>query len=163
MLSAVSPNEVAICDSLSFVDGSSSYDESYVIHKSFLRLKRYNKTLNENDVKKNLQGPCRSLIHRDIIGERRFDEKFKNGEDSLFMFLISDRFSTFNLSKDTAVYYRRLRIVSASSSQNRKDKLLNAIRLIQAYIGIYIKRPQKYNLQFFITRVLGALHSICDQ
>lgn len=163
MLSAVSPNEVAICDSLSFVDGSSSYDESYVIHKSFLQLKRYNKTLNENDVKKYLQGPCRSLIHRDIIGERRFDEKFKNGEDSLFMFLISDRFSTFNLSKDTAVYYRRLRIGSASSSQNRKDKLLNAIRLIQAYIGIYIKRPQKYNLQFFITRVLGALHSICGQ
>ena len=56
MLSAVSPNEVAICDSLSFVDGSSSYDESYVFHKSFLRQKRYNKTLNENDVKNTSKG-----------------------------------------------------------------------------------------------------------
>ena len=36
-------------------------------------------------------GPCMKLIHRDMLGVKRFDKRFRNSEDSLYMFAISDR------------------------------------------------------------------------
>lgn len=108
--------------------------------------------------RKLFQGPCMKLIHHNIIGSRRFDVNFSNGEDSLFMFLISDRFKQVLATRDTAIYYRRVRVDSAAySKKSFYVKLRNSLRLIFSYLKIYLKHLDSYDFKFFITRVIGAM------
>lgn len=103
-------------------------------------------------------GPVYKLIHKDIIGNRRYDVTFKNGEDSLFMFLISDRFNKVVFTSPTAVYYRRLRHDSASQVERHYiNRIKNGTRLILQYIKIYLKGFPHYNVYFLLTRIIGTL------
>lgn len=109
-------------------------------------------------VRKYFSGPCMKLIPISFIQDRRFDVRFKNGEDSLFMFLISDKIKKFAFTSKDAVYYRRYRDNSAyTRSKTKREIIANKTSLIKAYISIYLRRPQKYSLLFFITRLLGTL------
>lgn len=110
--------------------------------------------------RKFFSGPCMKLIPECMIKNRRFDVKFKNGEDSLFMFYLSDRFKSVIFTNKDACYYRRIRKNSAYTSQTFTYKLRNALRLIITYSNIYIRCPFKYNTLFFITRIMGACRSI---
>ena len=104
------------------------------------------------------QGPCMKLIHRDIINDRRFNVDFKNGEDSLFMFQISDRFDQVCAAPEDVIYYRRIRNDSANYS--RKSFLYyinNSLKLIVNYSIIFFRDPLGYSFSFYLTRVLGAL------
>lgn len=110
--------------------------------------------------KKYFGGPCMKLIHRDIIGQTRFDTRYKNGEDSLFMFAISNRISNIRFTNTDAVYYRRFRTGSASLGQQRSKALQNRLSLIKAYNQLYWKNPKAYNLYFYLTRIIASLHAI---
>lgn len=106
-------------------------------------------------------GPCMKLIHKDVIADRRFDPKMSIGEDSLFMFLISDRFSKVSFAPPRAIYYRRIR--EGSLTQNKRSliaRTTNALKLMGKEIWIYIHAPSKYNIYFFLTRILGAVKAI---
>ena len=103
-------------------------------------------------------GPVYKLIHKNIIGNRRYDLTFKNGEDSLFMFLISDRFKKVVFTSPSAIYYRRLRPNSASQVKRHSiSKIMNGVRLVFQYIKIYLKGFPHYNLYFLLTRIIGTL------
>ncbi len=104
-------------------------------------------------------GPCMKLIHRDIIGDRRFDTTLTLGEDSLFMFLISNRMQQIRFTGKDAVYYRRIRQGSASHTLSWIRTIWNCIRLIWQYTRIYF-RGKDYLFSFYSTRVLAALHTI---
>ena len=109
-------------------------------------------------VRKYFFGSCMKLFPMSFIQDRRFDVRFKNGEDSLFMFLISDKIKKFAFTSKDAVYYRRYRDNSAyTRSKTKREIIANKTSLIKAYISIYLRRPQKYSLLFFITRLLGTL------
>ena len=58
------------------------------------------------------------MIHREIISNHRFDCRFKNGEDALFITSITDNFSSIKFSSDDAIYYVRERVGSASRKKN---------------------------------------------
>ena len=107
-------------------------------------------------------GPWIKLIHRDIIGDRRFDTDFVLGEDSLFMFAISNRLQKIAFTGPKAVYYRRMRPESASRRLNQTQLIRNFVRLISRYTYIYVHETG-YNLSFYLTRVLGALHTIISK
>ena len=108
--------------------------------------------------KKYFGGPCMKMIHRDIIGEQRFDTRFQNGEDSLFMFAISPRISHVQFTSKEAVYYRRFRIGSATKTYTRKQAISNGWKLIGQYSRLFHKGS--YNWYFYLTRILGVLHRI---
>lgn len=111
--------------------------------------------------RKFFSGPCMKLIHRDIIENRRFDVRFKNGEDSLFMFLISDKFQNINFTSIEAVYYRRYRENSAVTKKRKLSEVTkNSLNLISLYSTIYFKKIGKYNLSFYVTRIIAALRHI---
>lgn len=114
-------------------------------------------------VRRFFDGPVYKLIHKSIIGDRRFDNAYKNGEDTLFMFLISDRIKYVNLTSRNAVYYRRVRLGSATSTITAKDNICNLFRLINEYTKIYIGGIYKYNFSFYLTRILGAIRSIISK
>ena len=107
-------------------------------------------------------GPCMKLFHHDIIGKRRFDTNFVFGEDSLFMFAISNRLQKIAFTSQKAVYYRRMRKSSASHTNTHLQRVLNCLRISCQYTHIYI-HGRGYNLSFYLTRILGALHTIIYQ
>ena len=112
--------------------------------------------------RKYFSGPCMKLIHRDIIGKQRFDLRFALGEDSLFMFAISNRMTTIAFTGQQAVYYRRMRLGSASHKFNRKQIIINCLQLIREYHRIY-RTGEGYSFVFYLTRILGILHTIISQ
>jgi hypothetical protein len=61
------------------------------------------------NVKRSFSTGWAKLIDRDIISNKRFDTRFQNGEDSLFMFSISNKIKKVQLSGKDSVYYRRVR------------------------------------------------------
>ena len=104
-------------------------------------------------------GPCMKLIHRDIIGDRRFDTRFASGEDSLFMFLISNRMHQVAFTDQQAIYYRRMRPCSASHRLSCPQRARNCMQLLREYTHIY-RNGEGYAFAFYITRILGLIHSI---
>lgn len=108
--------------------------------------------------RKVFQGPCMKLFHRDIIGKRRFDVSFKNGEDALYMFLLSNKFKSVKASNPEAIYYRRVRENSATfAKQKLSYRLSNSFRIIIEYSKIYWRNLSSYSTSFYLTRVLGAI------
>ena len=112
-------------------------------------------------VRKYFSGPWMKLIPTNIIQDRRFDVRFKNGEDSLYMFLISDKIESLKFSDASAVYYRRIRQNSAvTSDRSLKDVCINSIRMIKSYSRIFWISPLKYSFIFYLTRILAALKTM---
>lgn len=105
--------------------------------------------------------PCCKLIKKEIIGKRRFDTRFKNGEDSLFMFLISNEMAKFKFTSSNAIYYRRVRENSAvTQKKTLKEKLMNNFHLSVAYSKIYWGGVRKYDFKFYLTRVLASIRNV---
>lgn len=146
LLSLASEDTIALAYPYAFLDGNMKQIPYPITttYKSFSGLGRQYFT----NARKYFSGPCMKLIHRNVIGNRRYNTSFKNGEDSLFMFLISDRFKNVAFASKECIYYRRYRMMSAVTSQNFRQRLANGIHLMCEYIGIYMK-GRHYNIVFF--------------
>jgi len=110
-----------------------------------------------------LSSSCAKLIPKELIFDSRFDSTVVIGEDSLFMFLLSDRIKTINLCRNSDVlYYRRVRPGSASGKKKSLFSRINlSCKLIAKYTIIYVKRITKYNFFLYLSRVAGSILSIC--
>lgn len=158
---AASLDTISLCYPYAFNDDKPNAQLRY--EKSRIFDEYANKdTINlSSKVRKFFSGPCMKLIPMSSIQKRRFDVRFRNGEDAIFMFLISDRVENVIFANRKAIYYRRFRTNSAFLSQKSFCyRANNSIRMIGAYISIFVKRPLAYNGVFFMTRILAALKSI---
>lgn len=157
-----SVDTISLCKPIAFTENVNS-SQPYPITDVFNNLSA-NQLLHFTKARKYFSGPCMKLIHRDVIGQRRFDTRFVNGEDSLFMFLISDRMEKVSFTSASAVYYRRYRVGSAVTTQKPFGYWFrNGMKMIGAYSHIYFAAPTKYNFWFFITRIFGAAHTLISQ
>jgi len=152
-----SPNIVSLCNIQAFSDEHPHlpcyFEDAYGAHaqdgvQPFYHARKY------------FSSSCLKLIHRDIIGNRRFSEHYSNGEDSLFMFLISDRLTFVQFTSTEAVYFRRVRLNSASHSTTKWQQLGNCARLMKEYTRIYCHGH--YLFRFYFTRLLGAIHTMIE-
>lgn len=154
-----SPEIISLCYPLSFIDGTNKY-EPYHITNNFKNNKQTG-ICNYKKARKYFSGPVYKLIHKDIIGNRRFDVRFRNGEDALFMFLISDRFKNVSFTSKNAVYYRRYREGSAVSTKRSRWSIINnRFKMICTYSHIYWGNPVKYSFNFYLTRMFGAVRGM---
>lgn len=161
LYSASSNNTVGLSNAIAFDDITGRYDESYSISKAYLKCINQKGGASLLQARKYFSGPCMKLIHHNIIGNRRFDCRYSNGEDSLFMFLISDKVQRVRLTSKRALYYRRYRVNSAvTSSKTTYSKLKNCSGLIVDYSSIYALHPIKYNFIFYVTRIIASIHSL---
>lgn len=150
---------VSVCYPLSFIDGTIDYKPFYITG-DYIRNAHHGKC-DFKQARKFFSGPVYKLIHRNIIGTRRFNLHFKNGEDALFMFLISDKFKNVDFTNKEAIYYRRYRHNSATTiHQGLWLYIKNQLRLMMFYTQIYLNAPLRYNFNFYVTRLLAAVHSI---
>ena len=155
------PNTVSLCYPYAFNDGEPEIQLKYALTIVYDEYhKRTNNTINSK-VRKYFSGPCMKLLHRDIIGDRRFDIRFKNGEDSLFMFLVSNKISKLSFTSNTAIYYRRYRSGSAiMNKRGRKERIINNWNCIREYTRIFI--GGKYSLYFYLSRIAAELRCIIN-
>lgn len=108
-----------------------------------------------------MSSSCCKIIRREVIGNRRFDTRFRQGEDALFMATVSNRVKTIALATADTLYYRRLRAGSASRRVvARKEYVLNQLLLMRTYIGLYLSDVAHYSLPFFATRIAALSRNI---
>lgn len=152
------PNTVSLCYPYAFNDGKIERQLPYGITDAYNYCIEHKCNKLTSMVRKYFSVPFMKLIPMSFIQDRRFDVRFKNGEDSLFMFLISDKIKKFAFTSKDVIYFRRYRDNSAyTRSKTKREIIANKTSLIKAYISIYLRKPQKYSLLFFITRLLGTL------
>lgn len=162
LYSLASKNVVPLCYPLSFVDGTNEFTP-YDITQDYTNNKD-NSPCSFTKAKRFFSGPVYKLIHRDIIGCKRFDRSFKNGEDSIFMFEISDKLYQVAFASMNAVYYRRIRRGSAILRKKSFFEVArNCIRMMYAYTIVYVRHPLNYSFRFYFTRILGAIHGAFAQ
>lgn len=152
---------IVLCYPYGFYDGKPEVQvQDYSVTIQYEKLAMKGKMF-YTKARKFFSGPCMKLIPMTYIHDRRYNPQFKNGEDSLFMFLISDQFRFVDFAGKDIRYYRRYRENSAFTAPRKiSSKIYNTISVIQEYCIIYFKNPSAYNLTFFLTRIIGALHSI---
>lgn len=145
-----------ICSNVQTIDSNGIIGIDY-ISKSYAK----NKDRRTRSIMKKrsfLSSSWCKLIPLQVIGSRRFNVDFSIGEDSLFMALISDRIGDIVLSSEDVVYYRRLRINSASrKKRSRTEMCHNKFRLIKAYMKIYMDGYARYNFLFFLSRIIAVI------
>lgn len=102
--------------------------------------------------------PVAKIIHKDIISNIRFDNRFKNGEDALFMTSISNKIKNICFTEKDAIYYVRERIGSASRRKFHPFTLtIETVKLLTAYMKVYLRKPFSYNLLLFASRIPGVI------
>ena len=158
LLKTSSINCVALTDSIYFDDNTLEKNLNNIHHKEYVKLSSDSIKLNLFNTRRFFNGPVMKLVHKSIIENRKFDPKFKNGEDSLFMALISNKIKEVKFTPSSAIYYRRIRTNSATThKRSNKQKIANAHRLISKYISYWISNPLGYNSLFMISRILASL------
>lgn len=160
MLSLTTGNNIVLCYPYAFNDGYVAQQLPYRITDAYNQCAGKSNISINSVARKFFSGPCMKLIPANYVKGQRFDVRFKVGEDSLFMFLISNKIKDITFTSQNAIYYRRCRDNSTIFSTNAKQRIKNAIHLIFAYSKIYFSKIGEYNFLFYITRVLGSLRSI---
>lgn len=141
---------------LNYDETNSVYTDDYLT-SVYKKLSSASKDLSVLAARRFLSSSCCKLIPREVIGTTRFNKKFKIGEDALFMAEISKDIPYVRLSEPEAIYYRRLRTNSASrSAVSSISRIKNSLSLFWQYIKIYLSSPTKYNLLFFLNRLMAV-------
>ncbi len=159
MLDIANPETIALCNTIGFYDDGREkiIPQTIVFQESSTKGKvPYNK------IRAYYSIPWAKLIHKSIIGDRRYNTNFKNGEDCLYMFLLSNRYKYVNFTSKNATYYHRYRENSAIAALSfNKAIFLNTTKLIAEYTKIYLY-GSNYSFKVYLTRVLGAFHTLLN-
>lgn len=152
-----SPNAVVVSNVITFINKD---DKSFGIDYIGRAFNQLSKEPTDSLFKKRkfLSSSCCKLIPMQIIGENRFDVNIRLGEDSLFMYMISNKIHSIKLSNFKTIYYIRLRSGSASRTHsNRIDSMFNKLYLINMYIKTYLYAPDMYSFKLLISRVVATM------
>lgn len=154
LYSKASPNSIVASNVKAFYDNSDKLENDY-ISTAFEKHIHKNAPLSVLQGRKFMSSSCCKIISREIIQDRRFDTNLKIGEDSVFMAKISKNIKSIVLSDSNAIYYRRLRVGSAS---RKKQPLSNRYNIICKLLKRYSKMlTPSYNIPFIATRIVAAL------
>lgn len=157
----VDRNVVSLCRPYAFNDGNVSTPVPYPMVKIYEEMCSQTDIRISSKVRKYFSGPWMKLISMSIIQDRRFDIRFKNGEDTLYMFLISDRIRGLNFADREAVYYRRYREGSAVTGKRKRSEVIKTgILQIGVYLKYFIRTPFCYNWIFLCTRLLSTIRGV---
>lgn len=157
LLEAALPDTVSLAKPIAFYDDSGIEWAEYPITQVYIQ--NYLKgRATPSSVRRYFSGPCMKLIPKEFIQERRFDKRFTIGEDTLFMFLISDKIKKVSFAVSDAVYYRRYRKGSLLMTQgNYKKRLSNQFKLLSVMAGYYFPHFWRYNLKFTLLQFASVL------
>lgn len=155
LLSKASPSTVVLSNAVSFNDITKKRVEDLVYRKLFIKYSNAN-SVTLNNVRQYLSCPVMKIIPKSIIADDRFDKRFVNGEDVLFIFKISKRIANIKFTSDKAIYNIRVRENSATTrTRTVFKKMINSLKLIIVITKCYLNDINNYSFFFYATRVLG--------
>lgn len=132
-------------------------DDINVNIKDYLTFESSFETNNLLKYRKYLSNSCCKIIPRKLIGDNRFIKKLKLSEDAVFMFQISKSIEYFVFTDPSAIYFRRIRLNSASrKKQSIFIYLVNIFKVLVAFTFVYLSHPREYSFLLFITRILAT-------
>lgn len=135
-------------------------DQNFFLDKAF---RKYN-TQNQHSLfrcRKFLSNVCGKIIPMSIVRENKFVTSIELGEDSLFMFTISDKIKRVIITPKDAIYYARERALSATRKKIAyKHRVAVCFSLVARYIFLLIKNPFKYNFLLFLSRVIATIYKL---
>ncbi len=153
------PNTIVVCNTKTFSDNNlENLGEDYLT-KSF----NNNIGVEYNIIKYRpfLSTISSKLIPMSLIGSIRFNPNHTLGEDSLFGFEISNKIENMVLTNPDCIYYRRIRLNSASRSKYKKSILIKKkFELCKDYCKCYMSNIKNYNFILLSTRVLAQFQHI---
>lgn len=153
------PDVVSLCYPYAFNNGALDNQLPYQITEAYNYCQEHKRTRLSSKARKFFSGPCMKLIPMRLIHGRKYDVRFKNGEDSLFMFLISDKIDKVAFTSKNAIYYRRFREESASTTKRTtREKAWNSLKLIREYTRIFMRGG--YSLYFYLSRIIAGIIGI---
>lgn len=113
-------------------------------------------------MRKVFSNACGKLLPLRVIADIRFNKKFKNGEDSLFMGELSKNIKYIAISEKEVYYNRRLRADSASRKKKKNLYILsNTFLLILSYSKLLFKKS--YNKIFILARIIAVMKGMIIQ
>lgn len=156
LLTVADRDTISLSNTIAFNDSVPDRPIAYHVSDAFNQMYGKDNLKIHSKIRTYFSGPCMKLIHRDIIGDRRFDVKLTIGEDSVFMFQISDRIKNIMLALPSAVYYRRFRENSALTAKKTSSELLRqSLKCMSSYTKAFFTGG--YNIIFYITRMLAEV------
>lgn len=121
---------------------------------SYIKLEKFETS--KFKIRKYFSSPWAKIIHREMIGDIRFDIKLKNDEDSLFMAMISKNITGIHKSNFETYYYVYERLNSASRKKRSLYDKVNTCRyLLKKYFSLL--KMKEYNKVFILTRIAATL------
>lgn len=157
----VAPDTVSLCYPYAFNDGEIEKQLPYGNTEAYDYYMEHKCTSLSSKVRKYFSGPCMKLIPMSFIQGRRYDVRFINGEDSLYMFLISDKIKKVTFTSKNAIYYRRYRSNSAYTRKQAWGYILkNGWLMESAYTRIYFSAPFNYSFSLYLVRLMGVIKTI---
>ena len=158
MLSLQDGDIIVECYPFAFADGKPNEQIQYGVTDVYDYCVEHRCNQLNSRARKLFSGSWMKLIPRSYIRNFRFNINFAVGEDSLFMFAISDKIRRIAYTSTNAIYYRRRRENSASDSiKKKRDVWALNIKGIAEYIRLY--RPFKHSAYFFASRIAACLIS----
>lgn len=159
MLVHASYDKVVTSTVIGYCDGTGEYLHDYYLAKKFDAIRYNGGKTSIIQGRSFLSSSCFKLIPRDVVDGRRFNIRYKLGEDALFMAELTDKISYIEMAEPDAMYYRRLRADSVSHTMGKASflhLLWNSVSLSGTYLKIYLCNPFRYNCAFFATRILAG-------
>lgn len=154
LLAIATPDTIALSYVCAFEDGNKTLRPIYITadfrekmrNVPFLTVRRY------------FYVCWGKLIHRSVIGNRRFDISLRNGEDCQFMLQISDCIRNVSFTSGNVKYMYRQRPNSAfyvnKSVWYHFSNMI--IRLFKAS-KVYLSGPCRYSFHFYVTYMLATI------
>ncbi len=154
MSKLVSPNAIVCCDVQCVHPTTKALSTDY-LHDSYIRNKDTHASL--WSARSYFSTSCCKLLPKEVISTTRFDCRFAEGEDSLFMAQLAHRVKDIHFASDSAIYYRRLSFCSASRSHHSVGWwILHRLKLLTAYLCTWVKHPL-IDPRFPISRVIACV------
>lgn len=146
---------IVISNSLNFDEktGLEKYRTNYILgskEKNLLKMRNF------------FSNACGKLIPTGVITNMRFNRKFKNGEDTLFMIELSKNIKYMAVSEKEIHYNRRLRADSASHKKKKNLYILsNTFLLILSCSKLLFKKS--YNRIFILLSIITLMKGMIIQ
>ena len=136
-----------------FDDGTDQHTPIYITR----HYRQDNKKISYKQARRYLYVPYCKIVHRDVIGTCRFDVSLRNGEDALFMFLISDRLRWVRFTGKSAEYRYRRRPTSAFHAHRPASyHIANMLACQSKASRIYFSHPLRYSFTFYLKYMLAT-------
>ncbi len=153
LLTLASKDTVPLSYISAFDDGTDDYRPLYITQD----YQEYSGSIPYTRARRYFYIPYCKILHRDIIGDRRFDLSLKNGEDALFMFLISDRMKWVHFTDRMAEYRYRQRETSAfNARQPMRYHVTNMLQCQFRASRIYWAHPFRYAFGFYVKYLMAT-------